>query len=267
MTIERYTNPRMGAIWSAQRKVDLWWQVELAVCEAWAERGRVPAEAVEVLREGKVDLALMNEYEKQTDHDVIAFIKAATDSLSDKDAARYVHLGLTSSDVVDTALAMQIREAMDLIVEGVEGVRVTLAAVALGRLRALHVPQHPTAHATIALLATGTMVEAAARADRLDGLEAHVARFERWARWDRRTWTQLVAQPVGAPWSPRARPPSATTWRRWRWTVAAGPISRRRSRCARPGGSHRPPRGPPRRSPPPHPTRRRPPPGRARTRS
>jgi DNA-binding CsgD family transcriptional regulator len=65
-------------------------------------------------------------------------------------------------------------------------------AVALGRLRALHVPQHPTAHATIALLATGTMVEAAARADRLDGMEPHVARFERWAEWDRRTWTQVV---------------------------------------------------------------------------
>jgi adenylosuccinate lyase len=121
----------MGAIWSAQRKVDLWWQVELAVSEAWAERGRVPAEALAVLREGKVDLALMNEYEKQTDHDVIAFIKAATDSLSDKDTARYVHLGLTSSDVVDTALALQIREAMDLVIEDVEGLRVTLAAVAL----------------------------------------------------------------------------------------------------------------------------------------
>jgi DNA-binding CsgD family transcriptional regulator/tetratricopeptide (TPR) repeat protein len=66
-------------------------------------------------------------------------------------------------------------------------------AVALGRLRALHIPQHPTAHATIALLATGTMVEAAARADRLDGMEAYVARFERWAEWDRRSWTQVVA--------------------------------------------------------------------------
>ena len=131
MNIERYTNPRMGEIWSAQHKVDLWWQVELAVCEAWAERGRVPAEALAVLREGRVDLALMNEYEKQTDHDVIAFIKAVTDSLSDRDAARYIHLGLTSSDVVDTALAMQIREAMDVIIEGVEGLRVTLAAVAL----------------------------------------------------------------------------------------------------------------------------------------
>ena len=131
MNIERYTNPKMGEVWSAQRKVDLWWQVELAVCEAWADLGRVPVSALAVLREGKIDLALMNEYEKQTDHDVIAFLKAATDSLSDPDAARYVHLGLTSSDVVDTALALQIREAMDLIIEGVEGLRVTLAAVAL----------------------------------------------------------------------------------------------------------------------------------------
>jgi DNA-binding CsgD family transcriptional regulator len=67
-------------------------------------------------------------------------------------------------------------------------------APALERLRALHTPQHPTAHATIALLATGTMVEAAARANRLDGMEPHVARFERWAEWDRRTWNQVVAR-------------------------------------------------------------------------
>ena len=112
MNIDRYTNPNMGAIWSAQHKVDLWWQVELAVCEAWAEQGSVPADVLPILREGKIDLAKMDEYEKQTDHDVIAFLKAATDSLSDPDAARYVHLGLTSSDVVDTALALQIKEAM-----------------------------------------------------------------------------------------------------------------------------------------------------------
>ncbi len=131
MNIDRYTNPLMGAIWSAQRKVDLWWQVELAVCEAWAERGKIPADVLPILREGKIDLALMDEYEKQTDHDVIAFLKAGTDSLSDPDAARYVHLGLTSSDVVDTALALQIKEAMDIIIQDVEGLRVTLAAVAL----------------------------------------------------------------------------------------------------------------------------------------
>lgn len=131
MNIDRYTNPRMGEIWSAQRKVDLWWEVELAVSEAWAERGQVPRDVLPVLRGGKIDLALMAEYEKQTDHDVIAAIRAATDSLSDKDAARYVHMGLTSSDVVDTALAMQLREAMQAIVEDVTNVRVTLAALAL----------------------------------------------------------------------------------------------------------------------------------------
>jgi adenylosuccinate lyase len=65
MNIDRYTNPRMGEIWSAQRKVDLWWRVELAVCEAWAERGEVPAEVLPVLRQGKIDLALMAEYEKR----------------------------------------------------------------------------------------------------------------------------------------------------------------------------------------------------------
>ncbi|HEX8218456.1 MAG TPA: adenylosuccinate lyase [Chloroflexia bacterium] len=131
MDLDRYTNPEMGAIWSAQRKVDLWWKVEVAAAEAWAERGKVPEEALPVLREGRVDLALMAEYEKSTDHDVIAFLKAAGDSLSDPDAARYVHLGLTSSDVIDTALALQLKEAMDLILGDVAAVRVTLAGLAL----------------------------------------------------------------------------------------------------------------------------------------
>jgi adenylosuccinate lyase len=121
----------MGEIWSAQRKVDLWWKVELAVCEAWAARREIPAEALPVLRQGRVDLKLMAEYERQTDHDVIAFLRAVGDSRPDKDAARYVHLGLTSSDVVDTALALQVREAMHVIIERLHAVRVTLAALAL----------------------------------------------------------------------------------------------------------------------------------------
>ncbi len=131
MNIDRYTNPKMGEIWSAQRKADLWWKVELAVCEAWAERGEIPADVLPALRQGKVDLALMAEYEKQTDHDVIAFLRAVGDNLPDKDAARYVHVGLTSSDVVDTALALQMQEAMAVIIDGVHAVRVTLAALAL----------------------------------------------------------------------------------------------------------------------------------------
>lgn len=131
MDLNRYTNPQMGAVWSAQHKVDLWWRVELAVSEAWAERGRVPAEVLPILRGGKVDLSLMAEYEKSADHDVIAFLKAAADSLSDPDAARYVHLGLTSSDVVDTALALQLKEAMELILRDVASTRAILAALAL----------------------------------------------------------------------------------------------------------------------------------------
>src|SRR5438093_7353492 len=121
----------MGQIWSAQHRVDLWWQVELAVSEAWAERGQVPPAALPVLRQAKIDLKLMAEYEKQADHDVIAFLRAATDSLPDKDAARYVHVGLTSSDVVDTALALQMREAMALVREDVTNLRITLAELAL----------------------------------------------------------------------------------------------------------------------------------------
>ena len=147
MILDRYTNPRMGEIWSAQRKVDLWWQVELAVSEAWAERGEVPREVLPALREGKIDLKLMAAYEKQTDHDVIAFLRAAADSLPDKDAARYVHVGLTSSDVVDTALALQMREAMSVIREDVVALRVTLAALALGHKHTVMIGRTHGVHA------------------------------------------------------------------------------------------------------------------------
>src|SRR5206468_3711880 len=88
-----------------------------------------------------------SDYEKQTDHDLIAFLKAATDSLSDKDAARYVHVGLTSSDVVDTALALQIKEAMALIIDDVESVRITLAALALEHKNTLTIGRTHGVHA------------------------------------------------------------------------------------------------------------------------
>lgn len=131
MDLNRYTNAEMGAVWSAQRKVDLWWQVELAVVEAWVARGRAPESVLPILRGGHIDLSLMAEYERSTDHDVIAFLKAATDSLSDPDAARYVHLGLTSSDVVDTALALQMKEATELVLRDLATLRATLAELAL----------------------------------------------------------------------------------------------------------------------------------------
>ena len=178
MNIERYTTPRMGKIWSAQHRVNLWWRVEVAVCEAWAEKGEVPTEVLPVLREGTVDLKLMSEYEKQTDHDVIAFIKAATDSLSDRDAARYVHLGLTSSDVVDTALALQMQEAMRAIIEGVEDLRVTLAAVALEHKHTVMMGRTHGVHAEPTTFGLKTLVwydEVGRHLHRLEGVEKEIA--------------------------------------------------------------------------------------------
>ncbi len=107
--IERYTRPAMGAIWSDQAKVDQWLAVELAVCEAWGRRGEIPANDLMAIRTATVDLARMQEIEKETDHDVIAFLRAVGETVGP--ASRFIHLGLTSSDVVDTGLGIQARQA------------------------------------------------------------------------------------------------------------------------------------------------------------
>lgn len=111
--IERYTRPEMGAIWSQDHKIQQWLAVEIAVCEAWARRGRVPEHAMEAIRGASCDLNRMLEIEKETDHDVIAFLRATGETVGD--AARFIHLGLTSSDVVDTGMAIQARDATDLL--------------------------------------------------------------------------------------------------------------------------------------------------------
>lgn len=107
--IERYTRPAMGAIWSDEAKVEQWLAVELAVCEAWARRGEIAANDMVSIRKGRIDLSRMHEIEKETDHDVIAFLRAVGETVGP--ASRFIHLGLTSSDVVDTGLAIQAREA------------------------------------------------------------------------------------------------------------------------------------------------------------
>lgn len=111
--IERYTRPEMGAIWSQDHKIQQWLAVEIAVCEAWARRGRIPEHAMEAIRGASCDLNRMLEIEKETDHDVIAFLRATGETVGD--AARFIHLGLTSSDVVDTGMAIQARDATDLL--------------------------------------------------------------------------------------------------------------------------------------------------------
>ncbi len=142
--IERYTRPEMGAIWSDQRKVDGWLAVEIAVSEAWHRRGRIPDDAIVAIRGATCDLARMREIERETDHDVIAFLRATGESVGE--AARFIHLGLTSSDVVDTGLALQVRDAGDLLAAGLDGLVTVLARVArehrdtltIGRTHGIH---------------------------------------------------------------------------------------------------------------------------------
>src|SRR5215213_11894273 len=95
----------MGAIWSERRRIDAWLAVEKAVCEAWNRRGRIPESAMPAIRAATCDLERMRAIEREVDHDVIAFLRATGETIGP--AARFVHMALTSSDVVDTALAMQ----------------------------------------------------------------------------------------------------------------------------------------------------------------
>jgi adenylosuccinate lyase len=115
--IERYTLPEMGRVWSEARKYELWARVELLVLEAHAKAGTVPAGSVEPVRSAKIpspqEVAAV---EAVTDHDVIAFLTAWADNTEPRAAAAWVHYGMTSSDLLDTALAVQLAEASDLLI-------------------------------------------------------------------------------------------------------------------------------------------------------
>jgi adenylosuccinate lyase len=116
--IQRYTHPEMGAIWSDQRRYETWLEVELAAADAMAEAGLIPSEAAAEMRaRGAFDIARIEEIEAVTQHDVIAFTTAVAEKVGP--AARYLHFGLTSSDVIDTAQALQMRQACGLIVKNI----------------------------------------------------------------------------------------------------------------------------------------------------
>ncbi|MGZ4430139.1 MAG: adenylosuccinate lyase [Gaiellales bacterium] len=108
--ISRYTRPAMGAVWSDERKLQRWLDVEIAAMQAWSELGVVPPEAVTaVARRARVDVDRVREIERRTHHDVLAFTESIAEQVGEH--ARWFHYGLTSSDIVDTALALQLREA------------------------------------------------------------------------------------------------------------------------------------------------------------
>ena len=118
--IARYTRAAMGRVWSEENKFQKWLDVELAASETLAEAGIVPRDAAAKLRErARVDVARINEIEAKVKHDVIAFTIAVQESVGDPEAARWLHYGMTSNDVVDTAQALLLREASDLLGKGI----------------------------------------------------------------------------------------------------------------------------------------------------
>jgi adenylosuccinate lyase len=127
--IPRYTRPAMGAVWSEERKLELWLQVELAVCEAWAEVGVIPEEDMLAIRSASVQPERMAELFRETHHDMISFTRAVAEQIGP--AGRWIHLGLTSSDVLDTALSMQIQQAADLLAEDLLRLEAALSELAV----------------------------------------------------------------------------------------------------------------------------------------
>ena len=128
--ILRYTRPEMGRIWSEQTKYQTWLDIEVAVCEALAELGRIPEPAVETIRsKASFSVERIEEIERVTRHDIIAFVQCVQDAVGPE--GRYLHLGVTSSDVLDTSMAVLLRDAIDMIIQGMEALREKLKTLAV----------------------------------------------------------------------------------------------------------------------------------------
>jgi adenylosuccinate lyase len=142
--IERYSLPEMAAIWSATHKTDTWLQVELLVCEGWAREGLIPPDAIEKIRAARYNAQRMQEIEQETHHDIISFLRSIQEQMGPE--GRFIHLGLTSSDVLDTGLAIQLKEAGFLLCKSLSELveTVTQAAVRykytlmVGRTHGIH---------------------------------------------------------------------------------------------------------------------------------
>src|SRR5947208_10162549 len=143
--LSRYTRPEMGRLWSEETRLARWLEVELALVDVLAERGEVPVEAARTLRaKVRVNVARMQAIEAEVKHDVIAFVSSLAEQVGDE--GRFLHLGLTSSDVVDTAFALQLRDAADLLLVGLDRLRQAIRVQAerhrhtlmIGRTHGIH---------------------------------------------------------------------------------------------------------------------------------
>ncbi len=147
--IERYTRKEMGQVWSELNKFRLWLRVELAVCRAWHRLGKIPEEALRAIEKRTyVDekvLERIRDYEKRYKHDVLAFVSAIGEQIHEY--SHYFHMGLTSSDVVDTALALQLKEALELIIRDVDELMEVLKDLAIRHRRTLMMGRTHGVHA------------------------------------------------------------------------------------------------------------------------
>ena len=143
--IERYTRPVMGRLWSEENRLAKWLEVELLACEALAKRGEIPKDAVAKLRQGaRVNVARMQQIEAEVKHDIIAFVSSVAETVGEE--GRYLHLGLTSSDVIDTGFAVQLCEATDVLLTDLAALAEVLKALArehkntvmIGRTHGVH---------------------------------------------------------------------------------------------------------------------------------
>ncbi|MDO8478000.1 MAG: adenylosuccinate lyase [Candidatus Rokubacteria bacterium] len=144
--IPRYSRPEMARLWSQDAKYEAWLKVELAVCEVYAKRGVVPADALgRIKAKARVDAARIDEIEAKTRHDVIAFLTNLEESIGAD--SRYVHIGMTSSDVLDTALALQLQQACEVLLGDLERFRAALRTLALRHKGTLCVGRSHGVHA------------------------------------------------------------------------------------------------------------------------
>ena len=143
--IQRYSRPEMLRIWSEGAKYQNWLRIEIVVCEAWAKLGRIPPQALsKIKKRARFDVARVQELEKTLKHDVIAFLTCVSEYVGEE--SRYIHVGLTSSDVLDTSFALQLRDAATIIVDDLKQVIEVLRGVAykhkytpmIGRTHGIH---------------------------------------------------------------------------------------------------------------------------------
>jgi adenylosuccinate lyase len=175
--IPRYTRPEIGAVWTQQAKLESWLEVELAATEAWAAEGVVPEEAAREAREkAAFTVEAVDEREKVTDHDVAAFVDVVAASVGEH--GRWIHYGLTSSDVLDTALALQLRRAGEVVLASACAYRDALLTRALEHRDTLCVGRTHGVHAeptTFGLRLAGFAFEADRNLDRLEEAFAQLA--------------------------------------------------------------------------------------------